>query len=372
MATSTIHAASNSGQGQDGQVAPVDNTSIIASTDVAAQDETPAANGQEWQPDGEFWFEDGNLILIARRVEFRVYKGPLVANSPVFNDLLSLPQTATNPSGQSPASKCTCGSTTALLHVEDSPEDLRHLLRALMPGKTPRVGPHANSFHAISACIRLGRKYGIVCVVDRSLEYLKSHFLYHFNGRDRIHFTSPPAFEDIHSIGVVNLARMTETTVLLPPALMACCRLSATELMNGFAREDGTREVLSDEDIGRCYMGRAALTEATVLFMLQLYDQTRSSRCKRPSDCKPVFIRLLNNVKHYEGMDDIKDHRWYHYFDDYFEEEDVNRRLCWPCFDKLCKRQRQIHNDTWQTLPELLGLSIDGWAEESSKEPGET
>ncbi|KAJ3004847.1 hypothetical protein NUW54_g4617 [Trametes sanguinea] len=142
--------------------------------------------------------------------------------------------------------------------------------------------------------------------------------------------------------------------------------------MNGFAREDGTREVLSDEDIGRCYMGRAALTEATVLFMLQLYDQTRSSRCKRPSDCKPVFVRLLNNVKNYEGTDDIKDHLWYHYFEDYFEEEDVGRRLCWPCWEKLCKRQKQIHNDTWQKLPELMGLSIEGWAEESSKEPSET
>ncbi|KAJ3004848.1 hypothetical protein NUW54_g4616 [Trametes sanguinea] len=140
MATSTtaIHAASNSGQGQDGQVAPMENTTITASPAVAAQDETPAADGLESQPDGEVWFEDGNLILIDRRVEFRVYKGPLVANSPVFEDLLSLPQSATNPSGQSPAFKCTCGSTTALLHVEDSPEDLRHLLRAIMPGKTPR------------------------------------------------------------------------------------------------------------------------------------------------------------------------------------------------------------------------------------------
>ncbi|KAJ3009238.1 hypothetical protein NUW54_g2851 [Trametes sanguinea] len=165
---------------------------------------------------------------------------------------------------------------------------------------------------------------------------------------------------------------MTETTVLLSPALMACCRLSATELMNGFAREDGTREVLSDEDIGLCYMGRAALTEATVLSLLQVCDQTRSSRCKRPSDCEAVFVRLLNNVKHYEGTDDIKNQRWYYYFKRFIERWDVDRRLCWPCWEKLCKRQKQIHYDTWQKLPELMGLSIEGWAEESSKEPSET
>ncbi|KAJ3009237.1 hypothetical protein NUW54_g2852 [Trametes sanguinea] len=165
----TVNAASSSGQGQNEFVALIQDTSTTASAAAAAQDESPDAEGQGSQPDGEFWFEDGNLILVTRDVEFKVYKGPLVANSPVFEAPLSLPQSSTNPLGHSPASKCICMSTTALLHVEDSPEDLRHLLRAIMPGKTPRVGPDANSFHAISARIRLGRKYGIVCVVERSL-----------------------------------------------------------------------------------------------------------------------------------------------------------------------------------------------------------
>ena len=84
-------------------------------------------------PDEEFWLEDGNLTLIAGDVEFRVYKGPIVANSPVFKAMLTLPQPdgATQP-------QCTCNYAPALVHVSDSPEDLRHLLRALVPGRTPR------------------------------------------------------------------------------------------------------------------------------------------------------------------------------------------------------------------------------------------
>ena len=84
-------------------------------------------------PDDEFWLEDGNLTLIAREsIEFRVYKGPLISNAPVFKDMLSLPQPDGGPSG------CTCGYAPALVHLTDSPEDLRHLLRVLVPGKTPR------------------------------------------------------------------------------------------------------------------------------------------------------------------------------------------------------------------------------------------
>ena len=45
-----------------------------------------------WQKDEEFWYEDGTIILIAREIEFRVYKGLLAERSPVFKDMFSIPQ----------------------------------------------------------------------------------------------------------------------------------------------------------------------------------------------------------------------------------------------------------------------------------------
>lgn len=93
-----------------------------------------APTPQEPRPDHESWLEDGNLALIAGDVEFRVYKGPLIATSPVFKTMLLLPQA----DGTAP-SQCTCNHKPAVVHLPDSPEDLRHLLRALLPGKTPRL-----------------------------------------------------------------------------------------------------------------------------------------------------------------------------------------------------------------------------------------
>lgn len=50
------------------------------------------ANASPRQRDTEFWYDDGNIILVARDVEFRVFKGILAEYSPVFKDMCSLPQ----------------------------------------------------------------------------------------------------------------------------------------------------------------------------------------------------------------------------------------------------------------------------------------
>lgn len=77
--------------------------------------------------DDEFWFEDGNIVLVARDIEFRVYKGILAKHSPVFGDMFSLPP--------GPSSEGTTAATDIcpVVHLSDSPEDFRHVLRVCMP-----------------------------------------------------------------------------------------------------------------------------------------------------------------------------------------------------------------------------------------------
>lgn len=86
--------------------------------------------------DPEFWFPDGNIILVARAVGFRVYQGLLAYHSPVFSDMFSLPQhTLPQPSLSQPdgVPSVTPNGEPPLVHIADSPEDLRHVLRACMP-----------------------------------------------------------------------------------------------------------------------------------------------------------------------------------------------------------------------------------------------
>ena len=72
----------------------------------------------------EFWLDDGNIILVAQDVAFRIYRCLLAAQSTVFADMFA----SASPSSDE------CMDGCPVVHVSDSSEDLAHLLRVLLPG----------------------------------------------------------------------------------------------------------------------------------------------------------------------------------------------------------------------------------------------
>ncbi len=89
-------------------------------------DDDSDPNEAEPEQDGELWYPDGNIILSAGNVHFRVYMGSLARHSPVFHDMFKIPQPPNT------------GEECPVVELWDSPHDLRHVLRLLMPAKTPR------------------------------------------------------------------------------------------------------------------------------------------------------------------------------------------------------------------------------------------
>ena len=142
----------------------------------------------------------------------------------------------------------------------------------------------------------MGHKYQCDKIVNRCVEYLKRYYHDDFSlWRNDEAVFSPPKFKPIHNIGVVNLARLLGADVMLPGALMGCCMLDM-EIVEGFAREDGTREMLSLEDLGRCYLGRAKLLEANAEATLKLLKQSVASGCQRPERCEATMRKILNEL----------------------------------------------------------------------------
>ena len=91
--------------------------------------------------DPEFWFSDGTVILVAKNVEFRFYRALLADRSPVFNAKFAdqHPTRDVQFNGQHSFS-------CPIVHLTDSPEDLRHILRAYVSGKqTRQVLPSLNA-----------------------------------------------------------------------------------------------------------------------------------------------------------------------------------------------------------------------------------
>ena len=83
------------------------------------------------QPDGvpvtplkrseEVWFDDGNVILQTRDMQFKVHRGVLAKHSPIFSDLFQIPQPPSEPT----VDGC------PVVELQDSPVDVKYVLKAL-------------------------------------------------------------------------------------------------------------------------------------------------------------------------------------------------------------------------------------------------
>ncbi|EJF60290.1 hypothetical protein DICSQDRAFT_63386 [Dichomitus squalens LYAD-421 SS1] len=156
-----------------------------------------------FRPHERFWFDDGNIILVARDVGFKIYRGLLAINSTVFSDMLA-------------------------------------------SSKEPQY-----SFDQVSALVRLAHKYGVQDVLDRSLRALQdARYTKDFSRYLELELDPTECdvkISPVHAIGAVNLAQLTQTSALLPLALYDCCQYGG-DVLDGWRRDDGEVEYLSRED----------------------------------------------------------------------------------------------------------------------------
>ncbi|RPD58517.1 hypothetical protein L226DRAFT_489969 [Lentinus tigrinus ALCF2SS1-7] len=305
--------------------------------------------------DHEFWFDDGSIALVAKDVEFRVYKRVLSEHSVVFADMLSFPQ----PSSQQPTS---IPQDCPIVHLDDSPEDLRHIFRAIFPRKGATFIPLElgdPTFDMVSAYARLGHKYQIDDLLDQSLRWLKTQFTTNFNTWIK-QGLYPFHDEAEYAIGVVNIARLTQCHTILPTAMMICCSLPGETLVRGFERPDGSLEKLGEDDLILCIAKKTALTGATVTSLLSAFDPDDDGfHAVGDSDCIQGLLRLLHQYRRDPGL--IVGNSPFPSVDYYFDDYD-HMAVCEDCAHHLHSRLREEQEMLWCRLPEIFGLGrIEGW-----------
>ncbi|KAI1795315.1 hypothetical protein LXA43DRAFT_1090965 [Ganoderma leucocontextum] len=302
----------------------------------------------------EFWLPDGNVVLVARAIGFRVYRGLIAAQSTVFEDMF----TASTSSSDSLFEGC------PVVHLSDSPEDLVYLLRVLLP-KSRRLynRPELRTFNEVSALIRLAHKYHIQDVQDQALASLRESMLSsHFDDWYKpLRMTS---ITTIHTIGVINLARLTDTPSMLPGAFYGCTRLSPGELLDGLVREDGTVEHLSQDDLRLCLEGHRTLYFESSLLPTRIFADTPIAGCSTPSGCRlwcqrklvgivssETLIAQPNALGSWQGA--IKAAA--------ADEKEGATKICGTCEKELLHRDRRERRIIWQKLPEIFGITVEGW-----------
>ncbi|TFK85592.1 hypothetical protein K466DRAFT_494463 [Polyporus arcularius HHB13444] len=315
------------------------------------EDGDPGQDGeaQATAHDEEFWFDDGNIILIAGDVEFRVYKGLLADHSPVFKDMFSLPQP--------PTSEGELAASCPIVHLSDSPEEVRCLLRVCMPKSHTNPYAHEDpTYESIASAIRLGHKYQIAPLVDHAVGYLKEYYTDDYAQWKSHKMLPPPRFELVHAIGVINLARLVGCETLLPTAIIHCCQLGG-DVVHGLPLADGTTEHLSPDDLDMCVHAGLLLARECVGAALRVRSPAISTFCQTPVQCARAIADKLNDADV-----DLKQLVYPNPFYSYgYLFVGMSGLICGECFVMLCHRDVEGRKALWGRLPAILDLPIAGW-----------
>ncbi|KAL1938264.1 hypothetical protein VTO73DRAFT_11715 [Trametes versicolor] len=235
--------------------------------------------------DDDFWFEDGNIVLIARNIEFRVYKGILAKHSPVFHDMFSLPSPVAPETFWDTAGTI---ETCPVVHLSDSPEDFRHVLRVCMPETNLRQVGHPYSSFASDgelsssmisgalAVARMAHKYQMHDMLALVVKYLKRAFPDKFHEQVAKPLACIPSpYGGSLAVGAVNLARLIDEPLV---------------------HEDGSVEHLALEDLGRCLDARGCLTQKILVLATRIFALSVSQECIAAERCREVLEMMLLGV----------------------------------------------------------------------------
>ncbi|RPD58518.1 hypothetical protein L226DRAFT_614694 [Lentinus tigrinus ALCF2SS1-7] len=315
----------------------------------------PDSPGAQLQEDAEFWFDDGTIILEAQNVRFRVYKGVLAEHSPVYADMFSSPQP--DKYDVSRASQ-----SCPVVKLEDSPDDLRHFLRALLPKKQTSIiyaGPYKIAFETLSACIRLGHKYQVDYLLEQALGYLEHYFPQDFDkwNEERV-FEGPPTWSPWHAIGVVGIARRMGWSTILLSALMVCCTLPVATLVNGFVTSDGILAKLDNEDLIRCMSGKVALMAEFTGMVLRTLVPWHVPGCTAEGACKLSIRDMLRGLQ--AEPDYVANEEPFCRASSFLQAcQEYADPLCPSCYSDLEKRIIDQQRIMWGKLPIIFALGAD-------------
>ncbi|KAJ7625883.1 hypothetical protein FB45DRAFT_991463 [Roridomyces roridus] len=220
----------------------------------------------------DLWFHDGNVVIIAGSIAFKVHRGPLERHSEVFDTLFSIPQ----PKDQDLYEGC------PWLEVYDCPSDVLYFLKALYDGLYFK-SPGANDFPAVAAVLRLSTKYLVEHLRQRCMSRLSVDWpstLAGWEHREQAATDSlghyAPRASCPHPILVIDLALNLNLTSLLPAAFYDLARYGPSKIMVG--TPPAPYSLLFDSHHGRAPPPPALRTLSPNLLVKTLRGRERAQR----------------------------------------------------------------------------------------------
>lgn len=334
----------------------------------------------------ELWFLDGNIVILAASVAFKVHRGQLRRHSEVFDDLFSIPQ----PKDQDLYDGC------PWVEVYDCPSDVLYFLKALYDGLYFQ-SPGAGDFPAVAAVLRLSTKYLVEHLRQRCMTRLDIDWpssLPSWDQREQAatdalgHYA--PRASCPHPLLVIDLALDLSLSSLLPAAMYDLARYGPSKIMAGTPAPPLSFTFISDRPALRkpitlspgllisVYRGREAAQRYLADFVIKelqgrapapdcmyLEEDTPSRMCRESfyfimlnvlrsvggiacgRDADPLFT-LVQAVDMLSRTDFSDGHR------------QCGLRLCHPCKIDFANSATRAREEVWRLLPTWFELEAAG------------
>ncbi|KAI0776588.1 hypothetical protein BD413DRAFT_602162 [Trametes elegans] len=318
----------------------------------------------------DYWFNDGNIVLIVRDIAYKIHKSVLSRHSEVFRDLFSAPSTAADAYFDGCPALC----------LSESPEDVGNFLKALYDStRDPTLFQHDKRlpFSTVAGLYELAHKYHVETLMEEMVLRLKTCFTNDLKDWDALeHATTGDSEGKRHTIirspslevssvtdaiRAVNLVRLANVPTMLPTAVYLTNFHRADTLLGGIARAGGTaRDVLSRADLAVCLDARVLFAHWTHTKLAWITAGRVASACRTPEGCTAALVRLSDKVRR-QFAAPKRAHYALDPFANVVKDMSIEFGVCKKCGAALRTRAVDERRVMWASLPGDLGLEIEGW-----------
>ncbi|GJE89894.1 hypothetical protein PsYK624_060060 [Phanerochaete sordida] len=319
-----------------------------------AEDEGSALRDVELGDRSEdLWFEDGNVILAAEGMSFRVHKGILTLRSDVFKTLLddaSLERLEGCP----------------VFRVEDKGKDLHDLLYIIYNGgKSDWLNSTRPTiaYHDFRRVVDIALKYNIEDVI-REAEYRLSQAFptdslasWYSTGNNALSLR----FSSLECIDALRISRLLAVNSILPLVFYECCNIAPFMKIVRGVKLDGIPEpiMLSQDDLALCLQGREMLIQESSRIMRvfqELLFAAPSDRCTLQPHCRQALLLLslsASDAKLYLEPNVL------YPMDNWLDEHEAkpDSKPCRHCDATLRERIDTRREEVWSKLGKIFGIA---------------
>ncbi len=204
----------------------------------------------------------------------------------------------------------------------------------------------------------MGHKYAVQPVLNDALARLKKYYTSDLPAwldvEGRNCFVSDVKPRDAAT--VIQLARLTNTPILLPTAYFIACQLTSTVYED---RNKLAVALFSPEDTAFLVAARIGLVKVAYARMMSLVTCLPHLLCETPQACMMTALSALNNNR---NTDNAREDTIFDLMQDRFWDVFAGQRsVCAECRARSKHHDARLRSALWNLLPAHFDLDVDGW-----------